>query len=278
MRTAPSTQSMSRRDIADRHGYRALDAAALRRAFLIDQLFVPGRATLVQTDLERAIVVGVVPLDEALAMPDTFAERREAGVINLGGCGTITVADAELTLETGDGAYLGRGTRSLSFSSRDRHQPAEFYLLSFPAHAALRTTHIPRATARRIDLGCSDDANRRTIRQYIHPDGVASCQLVMGVTELMPGSVWNTFPPHRHERRSEVYCYFDLPKDGLVLHLMGEPQETRHLVVRDRDVVLSPPWSLHTGVGSGAYRFVWGMGGENQQFDDMQPVGLERLA
>lgn len=203
-----------------------------------------------------------------------FCQRRELGVLNLGAPGRVRVDDREFPLGRLDGLYVGRGSRAVELASDRADAPARFFLLSYPAHAALPTTPAPLAAARRVELGSAESANRRTIHQYIHEQGVRSCQLVMGFTELHSGSVWNTFPPHTHDRRTEVYCYFDLPADGLVLHLLGEPDDTRHLVVREGEAVLSPPWSIHAGVGTGAYRFVWGMGGENQMFDDMDKVAL----
>ena len=268
--------------------YRTLSTAELRDKFLIQDLCVPGAATLARTDLDRAIAGFVVPTDKALELPvgkdlkaATFCERRELGVINIGGGkGTITADGVTHTLESLDVLYLGKGSGTASFASSDAANPTQFYLVSYPAHATYPTTLIKKDQARRLELGSVADANKRTIRQYIHAleGGAKSCQLVMGFTELHEGSVWNTFPPHTHDRRTEVYMYFDVPKNGMVMHFMGTPTETRHLVVREKQIVLSPSWSCHSGAGTGAYRFVWGMGGENQTFDDMDLANMFTLA
>jgi 4-deoxy-L-threo-5-hexosulose-uronate ketol-isomerase len=271
---------------ADALSYAQLDTAELRRRFLIDTLFAPGEVRLIRTDVDRAVVGSIVPLDAPLILAPpaelrggTFCERRELGIINLGqGGGLVQSGSGSHRLEKLDMLYLGRGSAPASFTSLDAQTPAQFYLLSYPAHAEHPTTLVRSSEARRLELGSVATANRRTLRQYIYPGAVASCQLVMGFTELHEGSVWNTFPPHTHDRRTEIYCYFDLPSQGMVLHLMGEPERTRHLVVREKQVAVSPSWSIHSGVGSGAYRFVWGMGGENQTFDDMDAVPIARLA
>jgi 4-deoxy-L-threo-5-hexosulose-uronate ketol-isomerase len=267
--------------------YRVLSTTELRSKFMVRDLFVPGTIEMARTDLDRAILGAAIPLDKPLDLPvdydlraATFCERRELGVMNLGGAGTVTADGKTFALDNLDALYLGRGTGAISFASADAKNPAQFYLLSYPAHATHPTVLIKKDAARRVELGTVADANKRTIRQYIHAleGGVKSCQLVMGYTELHEGAVWNTFPPHTHDRRTEVYLYFDLPKNGLVMHFMGEPTETRHLAVREKDGVLSPSWSCHCGAGTGAYRFVWGMGGENQTFDDMDPASMATLA
>ena len=267
---------------ADGQAYRRMMTAELRERFLVENLFRPGRLELIYTDVDRAVVGGIVPTDAALALEggremacEFFCERREAGVLNLGAAGTVTVDGKVFALAPRECLYLGRGSRAVSFASDSAATPAQFYLVSYPAHAAFPTTHIPFAKANHVELGATKDANRRTIHQFILPGFVQSCQLVMGFTELHEGNVWNTFPPHTHDRRTEVYCYFDLPANGCVLHLLGAPDETRHVVVREKQIVLSPPWSIHSGVGSGAYRFVWAMGGENQVFGDMDAVDLK---
>jgi len=256
----------------------------LRSKFLVDNLFQPGKAELVYTNVDRAVVGGIVPLSKPLDLVvgkemacKFFCERREAGIINLGEKGSISVDGKIYSLASRECLYIGRGSRKISFASESAKKTAEFYLVSYPAHTEYPTTHASINKARRIQLGTTKDANERTIYQYIHLEGIKSCQLVMGFTELHEGSVWNTYPPHTHDRRTEVYCYFDLPQDGLVFHMMGAPDETRHLVVREKQVVLSPEWSIHSGVASGAYRFVWGMGGENQVFDDMDKVDAGRI-
>jgi 4-deoxy-L-threo-5-hexosulose-uronate ketol-isomerase len=256
----------------------------LRKRFLVEDLFQIGRVELAYTDVDRAIVGGVVPADTPLALQrgremasSFFCERREIGVMNLGAAGIITVDANAFRVAPLECLYIGRGSREIIFASNSAKAPASFYLTSYPAHANFPTTQIGIEKANRIEAGSLKDANHRTIHQYIHLNGIRSCQLVMGFTELHEGNVWNTFPPHTHDRRSEVYCYFDLPPQGCVLHLMGTPEETRHLVIREKQVALSPPWSIHSGIGTGSYRFVWAMGGENQTFDDMDPVNPAEL-
>jgi 4-deoxy-L-threo-5-hexosulose-uronate ketol-isomerase len=269
---------------ADEQSYRLLATENLRRNFLVEDLFQKGRVELAYTDVDRAIVGGIVPVDAPLSLQagremacSYFCERREMGILNLGAAGTVAVDRNCFTLMPRECLYVGRGSRDVRFSSVLPDDPAFFYLVSYPAHTAFPVTHAGMEQANRIELGSQKEANRRTICQYIHPNGIASCQLVMGFTELHEGSVWNTFPPHTHDRRTEVYCYFDLPPQGCVFHLMGLPNETRHIVLREKQAVLSPPWSVHSGVGTGSYRFVWAMGGENQVFDDMDPVNPNRL-
>jgi 4-deoxy-L-threo-5-hexosulose-uronate ketol-isomerase len=269
---------------ADVAAYRALKSEELRQRFLIEDLFLPGQLELAYTDVDRAVVGGAMPGEAPLQLQagpemacNFFCERRELGVLNLGAAGTIFVDGNEFRLAPMECLYVGRGSRDICFASECAETPACFYLVSYPAHADYPTTHAGFDKANVIELGSQADANRRTIRQYIHLKGIRSCQLVMGFTELHEGSVWNTYPPHTHDRRTEVYCYFSLPPNGCVLHLLGEPEETRHMVVREKQVVLSPAWSIHSGVGTGCYRFVWAMGGENQVFEDMDTVQTPQL-
>ena len=269
---------------ADRDSYRRMTSDELRAKFLVTDLFQPGRAEFAYTNVDRAVVGGIVPTTKPLALEggremacDFFCERREAGVINLGEAGAVTVDGTTYRVAPRECVYIGRGSRSVSFVSDSASAPAMFYLVSYPAHADYPTTHAGLDQANRVDLGSAKEANRRTIYQYIRLGRIKSCQLVMGFTELHEGSVWNTFPPHTHDRRTEVYCYFDLPKDGVVFHMLGEPNETPHVIVREKEAVLSPEWSIHTGVGAGSYRFVWGMGGENQVFDDMDQVDVKAM-
>ncbi len=266
---------------ADRDSYRRMTSDELREKFLVTDLFQPGRAEFCYTNVDRAVVGGIVPLDKALALEGGkemacgfFCERREAGVINLGEAGAVMVDGTTYKVAPRECVYIGRGSRVVSFASDSAKAPAMFYLVSYPAHADYPTAHAGLDKANRIDLGSAKEANRRTIFQYIRIGGIKSCQLVLGFTELHEGSVWNTFPPHTHDRRTEVYCYFDLPKDALVFHMLGEPDETRHVIVKQMQVVLSPEWSIHSGVGTGSYKFVWAMGGENQVFDDMDKVDV----
>lgn len=262
---------------------RSLSSAELRDAFLL-RLFVPGELQCVYSDVDRAVIGSAVPLDQALVLSSAdalksayFCERREIGILNIGQPGRVTVDGKPFEMESLDALYVGRGSKTLRFESVNPADPAAFYLLSYPAHADYPTQQAKKADAQAVQLGSLADSNRRTIYKYIHPDGIKSCQLVMGFTQLEEGSVWNTMPCHTHERRSEIYLYFHLKPDARVFHFMGEPSETRHLVVADRDVVLSPSWSIHSGAGTSAYTFCWGMGGENQAFSDMDVVPIEDL-
>lgn len=256
----------------------------VRAAFLITGLFQPGRVTLRAVDLDRVVLGGVVPTvgplrleaTEALAA-EYFTERREVGALNIGGAGAVTVDGERLALGKRDMAYIGRGSREVIFESVEPGVPARFYLVSYPAHAGHPTRRIGYEEAQAADLGSAAQANQRRLSRYIHPDGASSAQLVTGITELREGSVWNTMPAHTHQRRTEVYLYFDLPEDGVVIHLLGEPDATRHLVVREGEVALSPSWSVHAGCGTGSYSFCWSMGGENQAFSDMQGVEMRKL-
>ncbi len=263
---------------------RSLDTAGLRSKFLFPDLFVEGELRLVYTDLDRAIVGAAVPTRESLALPageqlkaDFFCQRRELGVLNLGSAGVVLVDGVSYSLNKLDCLYVGRGSKSVSFASLNATDPAAFYLISYPAHSAYPIALATPAQANILKLGSKADANERTLHQYIHENGIKSCQLVMGFTELASGSVWNTMPSHTHDRRTEVYCYFDVPAGHAVLHLLGEPSETRALWVGNRQIALSPSWSIHSGAGTNAYRFVWAMGGENQRFDDMDKVAIPEL-
>lgn len=264
--------------------YAELNTQRLRESFLIESIFTAGRLELVYTDADRAIVGSVVPLaDPVVLQADAelrasfFCERRELGILNVGGSGSVDVDGRRFDLAKLDCLYVGRGSQEVLFLSRDVRDPAAFYLLSYPAHATYPLQLARQSDAAALDLGTASDANQRTIYKYIHPGGIQSCQLVMGYTRLVEGAVWNTMPPHTHTRRSEVYFYFDLPPARRVMHFMGTPAQTRHLVVSDRQAVISPSWSIHCGCGTGAYKFCWGMGGENQTFDDMDPVALDKL-
>jgi 4-deoxy-L-threo-5-hexosulose-uronate ketol-isomerase len=264
--------------------FSTLTTAELRENFLIQNLFESGKIHLVYWECDRTVIGGVVPsvtpiaLEAGKELASTyFTERRELGIMNLGGAGLVTVEGTNYDLAKCDCLYVGRGNRAISFTSVSDSDPAYFYLLSYPAH----TTH-PTALARKADatpaqLGSKAEANERTIFKYIYPGGIKSCQLVMGYTDLEEGCIWNTMKPHTHMRRTEVYLYFDVADNHAVFHLMGAPSETRHLVVRNREAALSPIWSIHSGAGTRAYRFVWGMGGENQEFADMDHVEIRDL-
>ncbi len=257
----------------------------IRAAFLIEKLFADGQITLVYSHIDRVIVGGVAPTSGPLELAadrqdlgaDYFLERREMGVINVGGAGRVVVDGTAYPMDKLDGLYIGMGARSVRFESADASQPAHFYFTSTPAHQTYPTAHIPIREAEPIRLGDETHSNKRTIYKYIHPDGVRSCQLVMGVTLLAPNNMWNTMPVHTHARRMEVYFYFDITGDNVVFHLLGEPGETRHIVMRDQQAVFSPSWSIHSGMGTGNYSFIWAMAGENQTFTDMDAVAMADL-
>jgi 4-deoxy-L-threo-5-hexosulose-uronate ketol-isomerase len=256
----------------------------LRASFLVQGLFRPSEVTLRHIDLDRVVLGGAVPTHAPLPLDAPaslaaayFAERRELGVLNVGGPGSVTVDSERHALGARDVLYVGRGSREVSFASDDAARPARFYLVSYPAHVSCPTTVVRQSEVQGAEIGGQERANRRRIARYVHLEGARSGQLVMGVTELQPGSVWNTMPSHTHHRRTEVYLYFDLPDDAVVFHLLGEPHETRHLVVRNEEAVLSPGWSIHSGGGTSSYSFCWAMGGENQDYADMEPVDMSTL-
>lgn len=256
----------------------------VREKFLIETLFSPDAITMVYCDVDRAIPGSAVPVKGPLTLgsapqlrAEYFCQRREMGVLNIGQGGTVTVDGKTFAMAALDCLYIGRESKEIVFASDDPKTPARYYLLSYPAHAAYPTTHIKKEQASPVQLGSDAEANKRTIYKYIHPDGAKSCQLVMGFTQLAEGSVWNTMPPHTHDRRMEVYLYFNVADNARVFHLMGKPDETRHIVVADGQAIISPSWSLHSGVGTRAYAFCWGMGGENQAFDDMDHLKIGEL-
>jgi 4-deoxy-L-threo-5-hexosulose-uronate ketol-isomerase len=255
-----------------------MDTPQLRENFLVSNLFVPGQLNARFTDLDRLVVGGAMPAGKPIELPNHketgrafFLERRELGAINIGGAGKVVADGKTFALEKLDCVYLPMGTRSVSFGSQDASQPAKFYFLSCPAHAAHPAAMMKSSEATPVKLGTSEAANQRTIYKFIQQGGIQSCQLVMGLTALEPGSVWNSFPPHTHWRRTEIYCYFDLG-EKILAHFLGEPQATRHLFLHNEEVALSPNWSIHCGCGTGNYKFIWGMAGENQVFDDMDAV------
>lgn len=259
-----------------------LSTTQLRDAFLISGLFRPGEVVAHYTDLDRMVVGAAVPTGTPLELPIEkelgtrfFLERREIGILNVGAPGTVRVGSQRHQLGALDCLYIGLGEPDVAFENGPEGQAA-FYFISTPAHAKHPTAHATREQAKSDPVGDPAKANRRRIAKYIHPDGIKSCQLVMGFTEFESGSVWNTMPPHEHSRRTEIYLYFDLG-DDIVLHLLGQPAATRHLIVREREAVLSPAWSIHCGAGTGSYRFVWAMGGDNQAFGDMDAVPLSAL-
>jgi 4-deoxy-L-threo-5-hexosulose-uronate ketol-isomerase len=261
-----------------------MNTQQLRDNFLIQQLMIPGCIQLTYTHYDRMIVGGVVPVSTAVALPNEdelkatfFLERREMGIINVGGKGTVTADGVSYEIEKLEAVYLGKGTQDVSFSSSAADAPAMFYLLSVPAHQSYPNKKMTKAEASPVNLGDISTSNKRTIYKYIHNDGIESCQLVMGLTVLEEGSVWNSVPPHTHTRRMEAYFYFDLHEAQRVMHFMGEPQETRHLVIANNEAIVSPPWSMHFGVGTASYGFIWGMAGENKEFTDMDPVPVASI-
>jgi len=261
-----------------------MTTSELRESYMVDGMFVPGEVTLCYTDIDRAIVGSAVPLEDSLTLPvhkelasDYFAQRREIGVINIGGAGKITVDGENYDVDNRDSLYIGRGSKAVEFSSDSGDNPAQYYILSYPAHAEYPTKLVKQSEAKRMDLGSLEECNERVIHQSIRPGIVDTSQIVMGFTQLAPGSVWNTMPPHTHRRRTEVYLYFDLDESSNVFHFMGEPDETRSLVVRNGQAVVSPSWSLHCAAGTRNYTFIWGMGGENQEFDDMDHIDMKTL-
>lgn len=260
------------------------DTNALREDFLIDSLFEPGTLRLTFSHLERMIVGGAMPVEAPVALspyPPTgtasFLARREMGIVNVGGPGVVSAGGTDYPLNQLDALYLPPTTEDVSFASADRAKPAKFYLLSTPGTRLTAPKLIRQADAKRIDLGAPETSNQRSIFQYIVPALCDTNQLVMGLTRLAPGSVWNTMPAHTHDRRSEAYLYFDLAPHARVFHFMGEPRETRHLLVANEQAILSPNWSIHSGCGTSNYSFIWGMGGDNVEFTDMDPVSLEEL-
>lgn len=260
---------------------RRMTADELRAAFLVEGLFVADAVVLRHIHLDRVVLGGAVPIGRRLELeaPEWlgagfFAERRELAVLNIGGRGSVQVDGTRYPLDKRDVLYVGRGARDIVFASDDAKAPARLYLVSYPAHADYPTMLARHADVAGDEIGTAERANRRRVARYIHLEGVQSAQLVMGVTTLAPGSVWNTMPAHTHHRRSEVYLYFDLPPDAIVVHLVGTPDDTRHVIVRDGDAVLSPAWSVHSGCGTASYSFCWAMGGENQLYTDMQPVDM----
>ncbi|MBR4669229.1 MAG: 5-dehydro-4-deoxy-D-glucuronate isomerase [Butyrivibrio sp.] len=271
------------------------DTERLRREFLIDDLFKPDEIKLVYSHIDRIITGSAVPKEKELKLTagdelraEYFLQRREMGVINIGGAGTITIDGKTYEVGYKEGMYIGMGAKDISFAAKDPNDPPKFYINSAPAHKTYPTVLIKREGTpsddvviikeeNKKELGSLEQSNHRVINKYILPGQVETCQLEMGMTELKPGSVWNTMPCHTHDRRMEVYLYFDIPEDAIVMHFMGEPTETRHIVMRNEQAVISPSWSIHSGCGSQAYTFIWGMVGENQDFDDMDDVAMTDL-
>lgn len=263
---------------------KSLDTTQIREDFLIADLMQDDKLKLTYTHYDRLIVGGAKPVKQTLTLPcpeelkaQFFLERREIGIINVGGNGSVTVDGTTYSLSKLECLYAGKGVKEVSFNSDDTNNPAIFYLLSSPAHASHPTTKFTKEQAAPVILGDITTSNKRTIYKYIHEAGIQSCQLVIGLTILEQGCVWNSVPSHTHTRRSEVYFYFDLAEGQRLFHFMGEPKETRHLIMKNHDAVVSPPWSEHFGCGTANYGFIWGMAGENKRYDDMDATPLDTL-
>jgi 4-deoxy-L-threo-5-hexosulose-uronate ketol-isomerase len=270
--------------MADAIRYGLMNTDELRETFLLEEMFQPGEIEFAYVDLDRAVIGSAVPTKSALKLEpepelraEYFLERRELGVLNVGGAGSIVVDGKTFDLDKLDCLYVGRGAKDVSFISKDAAKPAYFYLLSYPAHADYPAAMVKFTDLKGLELGGVETCNRRTIYKAIYKEGIKSCQLVMGFTLLASGSNWNTMPAHTHMRRSEIYFYFDVDPAHRVFHLMGPPDATSHLVVADKEIVVSPGWSIHAGVGTKNYGFCWGMGGENQAYDDMDGVAIAEL-
>ena len=256
----------------------------LRKHYLIEKVFIEDEVNLVYSHVDRVIAGGITPVKKALKLEgckelgsEYFLERRELGVINIGGDGKLVIDGVEYEVKSREGLYVGIGSKELVFTSENEKNPAKFYINSSPAHKTYPTVMINLEKANKVHLGDLANSNKRTIYQYVHPAVCQSCQLVMGMTMLEPNNMWNTMPCHTHERRMEVYLYFDMTDDNKVFHLMGEPNETRHIVMGNEQAVISPSWSIHSGVGTKNYTFIWGMAGENQTFTDMDHVAMDDL-
>ena len=265
---------------------RTLDTEGLRRHFLVEDIFQPDAATLTYSQIDRIIVGGIHPVKSAVRFApelgrhtgtDFFLQRRELGLINIGGAARVTVDGHVFDVGPREALYVGQGARDVTFESVDAGQPARLWFNCAPAHTAYPHRKVTLAEASPETLGSPATSNRRTIHKFLVPDVLPTCQLLMGMTQLEPGSLWNTMPCHTHERRMEVYFYFDMNDDAAVFHMLGEPTQTRHLVVRNEQAVISPSWSIHSGVGTQAYTFIWGMVGENQVFKDMDHVPMSAL-
>jgi 4-deoxy-L-threo-5-hexosulose-uronate ketol-isomerase len=265
---------------------RTLDTEGLRRHFLVQDLFVADKATLTYSQIDRIIVGGILPVTQAVTFSaelgkhtgtDYFLQRRELGLINIGGDARVTVDGTVYDVAAREALYVGQGAKELVFESVNPAQPAKLYFNCAPAHTSYPTRKVTQAEASPETLGSAETSNRRTIYKYLVPDVLPTCQLLLGLTQLEPGSLWNTMPCHTHDRRMEVYFYFDMSEQAVVFHIMGEPTQTRHLVVRNEQAVINPSWSMHSGVGTQAYTFIWGMVGENQVFKDMDHVPMTTL-
>ncbi|HEX3038650.1 MAG TPA: 5-dehydro-4-deoxy-D-glucuronate isomerase [Oscillospiraceae bacterium] len=268
---------------ANQRDFKHYTTEEIRSEFLIEKLFTANEITAVYSHVDRMVTLGCMPTDQVVPIDKGidcwknfgttyFLERREVGIFNIGDCGTITADGVEYKIGFEDCLYVTMGTKEVLFRSNSPTAPAKFYMVSAPAHKSCKTTFISIKDANKCPCGDAETSNARTINQFIHPDVLETCQLSMGLTCLDPGSVWNTIPPHTHERRMEIYMYFNIPKDNVVFHMMGEGNETRHIVMQNEQAIISPSWSIHAGCGTSNYTFIWAMGGENKAFDDMDNI------
>ena len=273
---------------ANQRDFKRYTTEETRNEFLIENLYVPNEVVAVYSHVDRMVTLGCMPTTEEVPIDkgidvwanfgtSFFLERREIGIFNIGGAGVIKADGEEYTMNYKDCIYITMGTKEVTFKSLDANAPAKFYMVSAPAHKPCKTTFIPIEKAAKRNVGAAETANKRVINQFIHPDVLETCQLSMGMTVLETGSVWNTMPAHTHERRMEIYMYFEVPEDNVVFHMMGEGKETRHIVMQNEQAVISPSWSIHCGCGTSNYTFIWAMGGENQAFDDMDNIPTTEL-
>lgn len=275
---------MEIRNATNPRDFKHYTTETLREEFLITGLFTADNVKMVYSHIDRIITGGAMPVNKKLTVEagkelaaTYFLERREMGIINVGGPGKITVDGTEYEMKERDGLYIGMGNRDIIMESADAKNPAKFYISSCPAHKSYPNVKIDIAKAKKVPCGSVEDANKRVINQYIHPEVLDTCQLSMGLTNLEPGSVWNTMPSHTHDRRMEVYLYIDMGENDAVFHMMGQPQETRHIIMHNEEAVISPSWSIHSGVGTKNYSFIWAMCGENQEFTDMDGIETKDL-
>lgn len=273
---------------ANQNDFKRYTTEEIRKEFLIESLYVPNEVVSVYSHVDRMVTLGCMPVKETVSIEKGidvwknfgtkfFLERREIGIFNIGGAGRIVADGTEYQLGYQDCLYITMGTKEVLFSSDNANQPAKFYMVSAPAHKPCKTTFISITDAAKRPCGDAETSNKRIINQFIHPDVLETCQLCMGMTVLEPGSVWNTMPSHTHERRMEIYMYFGIPENNVVFHMMGEGKETRHIVMQNEQAVISPSWSIHSGCGTASYIFIWAMGGENKEFDDMDTLKTVEL-
>ena len=273
---------------ANQRDFKRYTTEEIRGEFLIEDLYKKDEVVAVYSHVDRMVTLGCMPVEEVVSISkgidvwanfgtDYFLERREIGIFNIGGAGKIKADDEVFEMGYKDCLYITKGTKEVTFESNSPDAPAKFYMVSAPAHTSYKTTFIPIEKAAKKPLGSMETSNKRVINQFIHPDVLKTCQLSMGMTVLEPGSVWNTMPAHTHERRMEVYMYFEVPENQVVFHMMGEGTETRHIVMQNEQAVISPSWSIHSGAGTSNYTFIWAMGGENQAFDDMDNIATTDL-